>query len=153
MAKAGVLMFLFVALAGNVAQAHEARWLLQTSVVTAHYEPEPDHNNRQNLIGLEYTRDNDWLLGGARFLNSFSQKSAYIYTGRRFDLGEGPLFAKLTGGLLHGYRGEHEDKIPFNKFGIAPAVIPSVGLQSQVLSSELVFLGTAAIMVNLGIQF
>lgn len=148
-----LMLWLLVAMASTATQAGEPRWLLQTSVFTSHYDPEPDHNNRQKLIGLEYTRDNDWLLGGAKFQNSFSQKSAYVYTGRRFDLGTGPLFAKLTGGLLHGYRGEYEDKIPFNRFGIAPAVIPSLGLKSQVLSSELVFLGAAAIMVNVGIQF
>lgn len=148
-----VIVLLTIAMASSVASAGEARWLLQTSVFTAHYEPEPDHNNRQQLVGLEYTRSDDWLLGGAGFLNSFSQKSACVYTGRRFGLGDGPLFAKLTGGLLHGYRGEHKDKIPLNRLGIAPAVIPSVGLQGEVLSSELVFLGAAAIMVNLGIQF
>lgn len=115
-----MMLWLIIAMASNVAAAHEARWLLQTSVFTAHYEPEPDHNNRQQLIGLEYTKDNDWLPGGARFLNSFSQQSTYIYTGRRFSVGDGPLFAKLTGGFLHGYRGEHEGKIPFNRFGIAP---------------------------------
>jgi len=147
-----LLCLLLVMVYGDV-RAEDARWLLQTSVFTAHYDPESDHNNKQKLIGLEYTRDNEWLMGGAKFHNSFSQKSAYVYTGRRFGLGNGPLFAKLTGGLLHGYRGEYEDKIPFNRFGIAPALIPSLGLQSEVLSSELVFLGAAAIMVNLGIQF
>lgn len=150
---AKVVLWLVVAMAANVAQAHEARWLLQTSVLTAHYNPDPDHNNRQELLGLEYTKDNGLLVGGARFVNSFSQKSAYIYTGRRFSLGEGPVFGKLTGGLLHGYRGSHEDKIPFNRFGVAPALIPSLGLQGEMLSSELVFLGAAAIMVNVGIQF
>lgn len=150
---ASVPLCLWLALVGNVAQADDPRWLLQTSALTVHYDPDPDHNNQQELIGLEYTRDDDWLLGGARLLNSFSQESVYLYTGRSFDLAGGPLFAKLTGGLLHGYRGEYEDKIPFNQLGVAPAIIPSLGIRGDVLSSEVVFLGAAAVMVNLGIRF
>ena len=148
-----ILVFLVVALAANGVQASDARWLLQTSVFTSHYNPKPEHNNHQELVGLEYTRDDEWLMGGASFLNSFSQRSLYVYTGRRFDLGDGPLFAKLTGGLMHGYRGEYDDKIPLNRFGVAPAIVPALGIKGDVLSSELSFLGAAAILVSLGVQF
>lgn len=148
-----VLVFLILAVAGNAVQADEARWLLQTSVFMAHYNPKPEHNNHQRLIGLEYTRADEWLVGGASFLNSFSQRSLYVYTGRRFDLGDGPLFAKLTGGVMHGYRGEYDDKIPLNQLGVAPAIVPALGIKGQVLSSELSFLGAAAILVSVGIQF
>lgn len=150
---ARLLVFLWVALASTVVQATDTRWLLQTSVFTTHYNPKPEHNNHQRLIGLEYTQSNDWILGGASFDNSFNQRSTYLYTGRQFDLGRGPLFAKVTGGVMHGYRGEYDDKIPLNRFGVAPAIIPSLGIEGQVLSSELVFLGAAAAMVSVGIQF
>ena len=29
-------------------------WYVQTSVYTKHFSPDPEHNNNQDLIGLEY---------------------------------------------------------------------------------------------------
>ena len=31
-------------------------WYLQTSVYTRHFNPDPEHNNHQDLLGLEYNR-------------------------------------------------------------------------------------------------
>lgn len=127
-------------------------WQVQTSVYTRHYHPEPDHNNHQRLIGLErgYASGNLW--GGAVFRNSFDQNSQYAYLGRRFDSERHPFYAKLTGGLLHGYRGEYRDKIPLNRLGVAPAIIPSLGVHGHGLAAELVLLGNAALMVNVGLR-
>src|SRR5690606_31693964 len=127
--------------------------MIQASVFTTHYDDDPEHDNRQRLLGLEYSGLDEWLLGGVTFRNSFSQRSAYVYTGRKFEHAHSPLFFKVTGGLLHGYRGEYQDKIPFNQLGVAPAIIPSVGVERGRLSSELVVLGAAALMVNLGVSF
>ncbi len=127
-------------------------WQVQTSIYTRHYNPEPDHNNHQRLIGLErgYASGNLW--GGAVFRNSFDQRSQYAYAGRRFESDKHPFYAKLTGGLLHGYRGRYRDKIPLNHLGVAPAIIPSLGMQSHGMTAELVVLGNAALMVNLGVR-
>lgn len=137
---------------GSLVQADEARYLLQTSVYTTHYNPKPEHNNKQELVALEYARDDDWLVGGTTFLNSFGQRSVYAYVGREFDL-SGPFYSKLTGGLLHGYRGEYQDKIPLNQLGVAPGLIPSVGVRAGAFSAEVVFLGAAALMVTSGVRF
>ena len=144
----GTLMAVFCGLV----QAQDTRWLLQTSAYTTHYSPKPEHNNDQKLVLIEYTRSDEWLVGGANFLNSFDQRSTYIYTGREFDL-IGPAFAKLTGGVLHGYRGEYQDKIPLNQLGVAPGLIPSAGIRVGNFSSEVVFLGTAAFMITTGVRF
>lgn len=45
------------------------------------------------------------LAGSATFRNSFSQRSNYAYLGKRFDSDSYPVYLKLTGGLLQGYRG------------------------------------------------
>ena len=148
-----LLTFLIAVFAANAAHSTEARWLLQTSVFTTHHNPKPEHNNDQKLVAVEYTREDDWLVGGASFLNSFSQRSSYVFTGRYFDFGPGPVFAKVTGGLMHGYRGEYRDKIPLNHLGVAPAIIPAVGVRGQYVSSELSFLGAAAVMITAGLQF
>ncbi|MCO2343298.1 sn-glycerol-3-phosphate transporter, partial [Pseudomonas aeruginosa] len=125
---------------------------LQTSVYTRHFNPDPEHNNHQDLLGLEYNRADGVLAGGATFRNSFSQRSNYAYLGKRFDSDSYPVYLKLTGGLLQGYRGEYRDKIPLNRFGVAPAIIPSVGVRFGPLGSELVLLGNSAAMINLGLR-
>ena len=77
-------------------------WYVQTSVYTKHFSPDPEHNNNQDLIGLEYHDRSGWLVGGATFRNSFRQRSYYAYAGKRFDSDMYPVYFKLTGGLLEG---------------------------------------------------
>lgn len=70
------------------------------------------------------------LVGFAALDNSFGQFSQYAYIGQEWDLGAwagGTWYANATFGLLHGYKGEFKDKIPFNQFGIAPVIIPNLG--------------------------
>ncbi|WP_245904573.1 hypothetical protein [Billgrantia lactosivorans] len=131
--------------------------LLQTSLVTRHFDSQPDHNDRQELIGLELHNPQRWLVGAARFLTSFDQEAFYLYGGREFPLWHPSdnvtVRAKLTAGLLHGYRGEYQDNIPFNRYGTAPAALPSVGLQWGRVEVDLVVFGTAGAMIIGGIRF
>ena len=130
----------------------EPGWYVQGSVWTTHFDPQPDHNNNQDLIGLERHRDDSYLWGAATFRHSFGERSWYGYTGKRFEFAGTPFNAKLTAGLLYGYRGEYRDKIPLNRFGVAPAVIPSVGASYQRVGVDVVLLGAAAAMVNFGVR-
>src|SRR5690554_6291035 len=130
----------------------EEGWYIQGSVWTTHFDPQPDHNNNQDLIGLERHRDDSYLWGAATFRHSFGERSWYGYTGKRFEFAGTPFNAKLTAGLLYGYRGEYRDKIPFNRFGVAPAVISSVGASYQRVGVDVVLLGAAAAMVNVGVR-
>lgn len=131
--------------------------LLQTSLYTRHFNPQPDHNNQQELISLELHNPQRWLVGGARFLNSFHQEAVYLYAGREFPFWEPSeqvtVRAKLTAGLLHGYRGEYQDNIPFNRYGTAPAALPSIGVQWGRFEGDLIVFGTAGAMVIAGIRF
>jgi len=128
-------------------------WYVQTSIYTKHYSPDPEHNNHQDLIGIERNQASGWVFGGATFRNSFSQRSNYAYAGKRFESADYPVYVKLTGGLLQGYRGDYKDKIPLNYFGVAPVIIPSVGAHYGPLGAELVFLGANAAMVTTGVRF
>lgn len=129
----------------------EAYWYFQTSVWTSHFNPKPEHNNRQRLIGIERNRDDSYLWGAATFLNSFEQRSHYAYAGKRFDFGETPFYSKITGGLLHGYKGEYRDKIPFNRFKIAPVILPSLGMKYSHFQTDIILLGANAVIVTIGI--
>ncbi|XEG74081.1 sn-glycerol-3-phosphate transporter [Pseudomonas sp. abacavir_1] len=147
------LILLVALLLAPVAWAGEGdSWYLQTSVFTRHWNHDPQHNNHQDLIGVERNRDDGWVWGGATFRNSFRQRSNYVYAGKRFDLDDSPFYFKVTGGAIQGYHGKYRDKIPLNRYGVAPAVIPSVGAQVGRFASEFVVLGNSAGMINLGVN-
>ncbi|WP_285373081.1 sn-glycerol-3-phosphate transporter [Pseudomonas sp. lyk4-TYG-107] len=152
-----LLAALLMAQAGHALAEDNAQgkgfWYAQTSVYTRHYSPDPEHNNHQDLIGIERNQASGWVFGGATFRNSFRQRSNYAYVGKRYDSSEYPLYLKVTGGLLQGYRGDYKDKIPLNRYGIAPVIIPSVGTHYGPLAAELVFLGANAAMVTSGVRF
>jgi len=152
-----LLAALLMAQAGHALAEDDAQgkgfWYAQTSVYTRHYSPDPEHNNHQDLIGIERNQASGWVFGGATFRNSFRQRSNYAYVGKRYDSSEYPLYLKVTGGLLQGYRGDYKDKIPLNRYGVAPVIIPSVGTHYGPLAAELVFLGANAAMVTSGVRF
>lgn len=147
-------LILLMLLGSEAAWAESAPfWNLQASVYTQHHHNNARYNNRQNLLGLEYNRADHWLVGAATFRNSFSQRSHYAYVGKHYDAPGLPLHAKVSGGLVHGYRGKYRDKLPLNHFGVAPVIIPSVGANLGPVGVEWVVLGFAATMVNVGIRF
>lgn len=137
----------------NTTQDDKGFWYLQTSVYTRHFSPDSEHNNNQDLIGIERNETSGLVYGVATFRNSFSQRSFYTYAGKRFDSDTYPVYLKLTGGLLQGYRGEYKNKIPLNRFGIAPVIIPSVGAHYGPVAAELVLLGFNAAMITTGVRF
>ncbi len=129
------------------------RFLLETSVYTRHYHYDPAHNNDQNLLLGEWNITEQWLVGAAMFDNSFSQNTQYVYGGYRFrPLSSLPaLYFKISAGLIHGYKDEYQDKIPFNGGGIAPVIIPTVGYCLNRFCSELIFFGAAGLMATVGV--
>ena len=129
------------------------RFYLATSVYTWHYNYSPEHNDHQHLIQGEWNATEHWLAGLALFDNSFGQPTQYLYGGYRFRPFDNlqPLYLKLTAGLVHGYKDPYQNKIPLNKAGIAPAIIPSVGYCLNRFCSEIVLFGAAGAMVTVGI--
>ena len=115
-----------------------------------------DHNDIPRLVGLEWEPAAYPVeFGVAYFRNSFYQDSVYAYVGKRWflsDDGDG-FFVHLSGGPLYGYRGEYEDKVPFNHHGVGVAIIPGIGYQYRSVSAQVVVLGTAALMITFGYDF
>lgn len=131
-----------------------AAWNVQTSLYTKHFDPDPEHNNDQNLIGIEAVFANDWLTGAAVFDNSFGQSSQLVYVGRTWPILHSKYwYFKLTGGLLHGYTEPYEDKIPFNGLGIAPAIVPSLGFRYRRVLVEANLGGLAVVTFTAGVRF
>lgn len=130
-------------------------WQLQTSLYTKHYHDDGTLNNHQNLVELEYHREDQYLIGAALFNNSYRQFSQYIYVGKLWRPIDNLqyLHIKLTGGLLHGYRDEHKDVIPLNDQGIAPVIVPTVGLSNEHLVGEIALFGKDCFLITAGLRF
>ena len=130
------------------------QWYFFTSLYTKHWDDDPEHVNHQKMLGGEAQMENRCVFGLALCDNSFGQASQYLYGGYTWDLFGSELFHfKLTGGLLHGYEGRYQDKIPLNDLGIAPAVLPTFGFQYRSFIAELNIAGTAAFTVTAGFAF
>ena len=98
----------------------------------------------------------DRFCGVALFRNSFGQPSAYVYVGKQWTgvLDTPKMFTKVSAGLIYGYKGKYQHKIPFNDYGIAPAVIPSLGWQfNKQESAQVMVLGTAGLLFAYGRSF
>jgi hypothetical protein len=129
------------------------RFYFETSVYTHHFEYNPEHDDHQHLIAAEWNITQQWLVGASAFDNSFDQPTQYVYGGYRFRPFEGlqPLYLKLSAGLVHGYTGQHQNSIPLNSLGTAPAILPALGYCLNRFCSELVVFGVAGVLVTFGI--
>ena len=142
-------------LAAKDAPAAANKWDLTLSPYTHHWSYSAEHKNVY-LGALDRYVDGKRFCGLALFTNSFGQPSAYGYVGQRWDgvLGNPKLFTKVTAGFIVGYHGEYKDKIPLNKYGIAPAIIPSLGYAfTPKDSAQVILLGTAGLMFAYGHSF
>jgi hypothetical protein len=134
------------------------RFYFQTSVATVHFNPDDDHTNNQKLIYGEWRLQERWLegqvlVGASAFDNSFGQPSQFVFGGllwRPFD-SLPAAYVKVVAGVLHGYKDEYQDKIPFNNSGFAPAIVPAVGYCFNRVCGEMVLFGTAGLMWTLGV--
>ncbi|MBZ9539408.1 hypothetical protein KGQ90_10735 [Modicisalibacter tunisiensis] len=131
--------------------------LIQTSLWTHHYSSDTTYNDRQNLIGIELHNPDRWLAGAAWLKNSFDQPTWYFYAGREFPLwrprADLEVRAKLTAGGIRGYDGDKRNKIAYNHYGIAPAILPTVGVRWGRVESDAILFGTAGLMVTAGVRF
>ena len=129
------------------------RFYLETSLYTERFHYDEAHDNNQHLMLGEWNITEQWLVGASFFDNSFGQTSQYVYGGFRFRPFESlqPLYFKISAGLVHGYTGQYQDKIPLNNSGIAPVIVPSVGYCVNRFCSELVIFGTAGALITFGV--
>jgi len=124
-----------------------ARWELSFSPYTYHWSNDPDRKNVW-LVALSRLQADGTIWGFAAFTNSFGQPSAYGYYGHIWEglFGQPKFYAKLTAGILYGYKGKYEDKVPFNSNGWSPAIIPSVGWRLTANDAlEVAALGSAGL--------
>jgi hypothetical protein len=136
-------------------EAGAGHWRLVVSPYTLHFRPSPEHKHVW-AVGGEFQRDDHYLFGASYFSNSFGQDSGYLYVGRRYPglLDRPPLFFQWSAGLMYGYKGSYEDKVPFNAKGYSPGALVSLGWQfDRQTSAQLNLLGDAGVMLQLSHDF
>jgi hypothetical protein len=111
----------------------------------AHHTGKGNYNSRADFRALEWESPEQWSIGGASFRNSFAQPCWYAFGGRRFTLKHhsGRFFAKITAGVIYGYKSPHRDAVPLNCGGYSPAIIPSLGYRYKNVSFQLIVFGRA----------
>ena len=128
---------------------------LSISPYTYHWHYSPEHKP-VFLVSLHEQLPGNRLCGVSLFSNSFGQPSAYVYAGQQFTglFGTPQLSLKVTAGILYGYVGQYQNKVPLNRHGFSPAIIPSLGYQLTTHDSvQVQLLGTAGVMFSYGRRF
>ena len=131
-----------------------ARWRLLFSPYTWHFSYDATHKPVV-MLGLERERPDGIVWGGTVFDNSYGQPSTYAFGGQRL-YGRSrwkPHFAEWTAGLLYGYTGEYQHKVPLNYKGFSPGIVAGLGWQfSPAIAGQLNVLGTSGLMFQFSID-
>lgn len=135
-------------------------WTIMAAPLTLHYSDMKRklHSAEEKhsyvwLVGAEKMVTDRYFAGAAFFSNSFGQPTQYIYVGAKFrPLDDTPqFFAKVSAGVIHGYKPPYNKKIPINtSSGWGLGVIPSIGWDfNDQFAAQLNVLGSAGLMVQM----
>ncbi len=151
----GIVLALFAMMSASAKDAEplepssDGAWRVEFSPFTHHFRYNTDHKPVWS-VGIERESADRQLFGLMGFSNSFGQPSAYLYYGRKFNnflnLSDS-LYAKLSIGMMYGYKSPFDDEVPLNYNGFSPAIIPAIGWTiDKNWSAQVNVLGTAAFM-------
>ncbi len=129
-------------------------WRVVASPFSHHFRYSEEHRYVWAL-GLERQRGDDWIAGASYFSNSFGQPSSYLYVGKRFPalFDQPQLFGQVSGGLMYGYRGKFQSKVPLNYKGFSPGALVSLGWQfTPRVTATAHMLGDAGVMFQLSYE-
>src|ERR1700720_499827 len=119
------------------------RVMLEVGPYVAHWVDNTGHNQWPRLVGVEYELPSHWLAGAASFRNSYYQNAEYFYAGRRWflDRVDPNFYAKLSAGLVYGYKAPYGDRLPVNHNGYGLGIVPALGYQFGRANAQIIFLG------------
>ena len=130
-------------------------WRVEVSPFSRHWRYSAEHTS-VIALGVERQYNDRWLLGGSVFRNSFGQSSAYVYLGQRHGgiWQTPPLFFQWSAGIMYGYVGKYQSKVPLNYGGFSPGALVSLGWQFNRAASVVVHaLGDAGVMLQFAVDF
>ena len=143
----------FLSMPGAPEPTHRGEILF--SPYTHHFGYSPEHKPVV-LVAVDEQLPGGRCCGLSFFSNSFGQPSTYVYAGQQFNgLFDNPkLFVKVSAGIIYGYVGKYQNKVPLNSHGFSPGVIPSIGYNlNEHDSVQMQVLGTAGLMFSYGRKF
>lgn len=133
----------------SLARADQWRWVV--SPVTQHWRPSDEHRHVWAL-GVERAGDDGRFWGVSYFTNSFGQPSGYAFVGQRYPgvLGQPSMYLQWSAGILYGYVGKYQHKVPLNYRGFSPGFVPSLGFKVTPRTSlQYNLLGDAGVMFQI----
>ena len=158
-APAGVVLVVILTLGvGPSALAQEPSAEDQMRIAYApqarHFSHDDAYVRWNHIVALEWLTSRRTLWGADRsflglslFDNSYGQFSQSVYAGLEWDLtraGGGDVFLALSAGLVHGYAGPYEDKLPLNRaLGVGLTVVPAIGWRRNGLGVAASLVGSA----------
>jgi hypothetical protein len=143
----------FLAVPGAPEPTHRGEFTF--SPYTHHFSDSAEHKPVV-LVAVDEQLPGGRLCGVSFFSNSFGQPTAYLYAGQQYNnlFGVSNFFVKVTGGIMYGYVGKYQNKVPLNSHGFSPAVIPSFGYNlNEHDSLQIKLLGNAGLMFSYGRKF
>ncbi|MDC8770153.1 ABC transporter ATP-binding protein [Roseateles albus] len=135
--------------------AAPGHWRLAVSPYSYHFHYSEEHRYVW-AIGAERQADSGWLWGGSYFSNSFGQPSGYVYIGKRYPglFNTPQLFAQWSAGLLYGYKGQFQHKVPLNYRGYSPGALFSLGWAfNKETAAQVNLLGNSGLMLQFSYDF
>ncbi|MBA2960908.1 MULTISPECIES: hypothetical protein [Ramlibacter] len=120
---------------------------LRISPYTLHFSDSPEHKDAMG-VSLARVRSDGWMFGGAAFRNSFGQPCVYAFGGREYQnpFGWADTYWSWTAGIVYGYKPPYDNKVPLNKNGFSPVIVPSLGYRLRPdLAVEVGMLGTSGL--------
>jgi hypothetical protein len=140
--------------------SESGQWTVMAGPLTLHYSDiNRDANSTDEkhkyvwLVGGEKMLTDRYFAGAAFFSNSFGQPTQYVYAGAKFrPFDDTPkFFAKISAGVIHGYKAPYDKKIPINtSSGWGLGVIPSIGWDfNDQFAAQLNVLGAAGLMLQM----
>jgi hypothetical protein len=132
----------------------KASWELVVGPFAYHWSNEDSHKHVY-LLGIEREQADNFMWGFSAFQNSFGQPSAYAYYGYTWNnLWDTRFYAKLSGGIIYGYKDQYANKVPFNHDGFGLGIIPAVGYRITPNDAvQIGVLGSAALIFTYNRRF
>jgi hypothetical protein len=131
--------------------ARAQHWRLAVSPFTQHWRPSDEHR-MVRAVALERFGEDGRFWGVSYFTNSFGQPSAYAFVGQRYPgiLGQPAMYAQWSGGIMYGYTGKYQHKVPLNVNGFSPGFVPSIGFKfTPNTALQYNLLGDAGVMLQI----
>lgn len=131
-------------------------WRLAVSPFTQHLHHKPEYEYVW-AVGIERQRPDKWMYGLSYINNSFGQPCGYLYVGQQYEdiFDVKKLFFQWTAGLLYGYKGPYQHRVPLNVDGFSPGAVISIGWRFDAnLSAQLNKVGVSGpVMLQLSYEW